>query len=275
MANLSPLITEAIPVSGVTVDEIQERLISLRNQLDDFYTTTTQYIAFNTTTDHSGLHEVIRPIVEKIIAEKGSARVLELGAGRTGYLKSLGSLRDKVTFDVQDITPANREYLQENADHVFICDIGKIDGQYDLIFSFYVFEHVTNPTAFLKEVDRLIAPHGWHFLVCPRYDAPGYLCPSLRHLRGIRRLKLQLQLPLSRLAARIDKRPRFWINSDPALFHGPWYRDADAVHIVSSYDLAQWHASHGYRIENVRLQSASWKDWVRHNLLTTLLMAHK
>jgi hypothetical protein len=79
----------------------------------------------------------------------------------------------------------------------------------------------------------------------------------------------------SRLRARIDRRTRFWVNSDPAMFHANWYRDADAVHIVSRYDVERWHRAHGFEVERLWLGYAGWRQYIQRRLLTLALAARK
>jgi hypothetical protein len=35
----------------------------------------------------------------------------------------------------------------------------------------------------------------------------------------------------------LGNNPDYFINFDPAVFHGKWFRDADAVHLVSFWDI--------------------------------------
>jgi len=242
----------------------------LRRRLDDFYASSQEYGAFVEPSDNSIYYEKLRPYIDRAIARRGRARVLELGAGRShfgtyyrehardaagGTSRAMGArqgTRSAIEYTAQDVTPQNRAHLQEEADHVHIGDVSELHGPFDVVFSTYVFEHVTNPSEFLHEVARLLAPGGAHVIFCPNYELPGYLCPSLRHLGRLERIAAILFLAGSRVRARFDGVPRFWVNADPALFHVRWYRDADAVHVVSRHDVIAWHRSRGFLVEHIR-----------------------
>ena len=111
-------------------------------------------------------------------------------------------------------------------------------GQFDIIFSTFVWEHIAEPQATLDYLLERLAPGGSLFLFSPRYDVPGYVPPALRHLPRFYSLWLSLWLQVTRLSTLLGGRAKFWIVTDPALFHvTPWFRDADAVHLVSRHDL--------------------------------------
>jgi SAM-dependent methyltransferase len=249
---------------------------ALRARLDEFYATTDAYPVFRETPDNSPYFRAMAPYLNGLLARTADkVRVLELGAGRASFPSHFADLRGRIEFHAQDVTPQNRDYLAGVADRVIIGDLSGIDGEYDLIFSTYVFEHVATPGPFLGHVRRLLRPGGVHVVVCPRYDVPGYLCPSLRHRPLATRLGLHVKLAASRAAALLGGRPRFWVNTDPAVFHGPWYTDADAVHVVSQSDVARWHRRHGFKVRRLPLESSGVRAWVLRRFLTTSLACTK
>src|SRR5690606_23757795 len=127
------------------------------------------------------------------------------------------------------------------------------DG-FDLVFSTYVLEHVSAPRDFLDNVRRLLAPGGHHVIVSPRYDLRGYLCPSLRHLGLLERARVAAQVRMTRLKVALDRRPRFIVSLEPAVFHVQnWYRDSDATHLVARRDIVDWHVQHGFSVSDIRL----------------------
>jgi 2-polyprenyl-3-methyl-5-hydroxy-6-metoxy-1,4-benzoquinol methylase len=126
-------------------------IVELRRRLDAFYSTTTTYQAFQATVPRDDLYRLLDPLIDQRITElKGArpVRVLELGAGRTGYPDYLAPRGATVAFDAQDVTASNLEYLQPRCAYVHVGDISEIreDAQSDLILSTNVFEHVSTPT---------------------------------------------------------------------------------------------------------------------------------
>lgn len=248
----------------------EPRVAALRRTMDDFYRTSTAYTAFHEPAVKSREWAMMDASLDDIIASKGHARILELGAGRTAYLQHVAARRPAITFHCQDVTPVNVDYLQRHADRLHIGDIAALDGQYDIIFSTYVLEHVCDPERFLEHVDRLLAPGGWHFTFSPRYDSVFYVCPSLRHQPPPVQVAANVRMAIGRMTAAVVRTPHFWINCDPAVLHAPWRRDADAIHLVNRHAIETWHRQRGYSSQRLTQASHSWKEWllVRHLLLS-------
>ena len=246
-----------------------EKVRSLRTSLDQFYNQTQSYVWEQEVADHGKWFSLMDPWLNRDERQSKSLRVLELGAGRSTFCEHIKSRRDWIEYHVQDITDTNLAYLSKVADGVTIGDVSSVKGTYDIVFSTFVFEHVSAPSVFLEQVDKLLKQGGIHFLVCPRYDFPGYVCPSLRHLSRTRQLVTLSWLACSRIATRVDRQPRFWINTDPAVFHRPWFRDADAVHIVSRFDVERWHVDRNYEVHRLLPPYANWREWFysRHMVL--------
>lgn len=242
--------------SGLT----RSRLSRLEEALAGFYRTEPAYTAFQPGAEHEGAgwHNLIVPL---LAAFRGKpVRVLEIGAGRSGFGEALGSLRRSVTYHAQDITDANRGFLEAHADRVFIGPIETIEERYDLIFHTFVLEHVVFPERFLQTINRLLNPGGMHIVICPTYGLPGYINPSLRHHGLVTRIAHSLTLAMRRLFTRLGGNAEFLINSDPAVFHVPWYRDADAVHLVSGFEIDLWHRRRGYRLKRLQPIICSFRD---------------
>jgi len=232
----------------------------LKRKLEAFYATTTDYTAFDEGTDHKEWFSLFRPHLMELLGRKPKIRLLELGGGKSTLAAELAQIRDRIEYHIQDITPQNREYLERLCDRTLIADINEIEGPYDVIYHTFVLEHVCIPEDFLDNVARLLAPAGLHLLICPRYDLPGYLCPSLRHLGFFKKAAIAAQLASSRLHSLFDGRARFLVNTNPAVFHRPFFRDADAVHIVSGLDVRRWHARRGYQIVQLAPRAYGFKD---------------
>lgn len=215
----------------------------LRSRLDSFYNSEIPYSAFEKISQQHPYWDVVIDRIKALSrgTQPGNCkiRVLEFGAGRSGFADALGDLRATVHFTVQDVTNRNLEHLNSSADAVYIGDASRITESFDVIFSTFVWEHVTNPKALLEELLARLAPGGSLFIFSPRYDVVGYVPPALRHLGLLTGLWLSLRLHVHRIATRLPwGKARFFIVPDPALFHAKgWFTDADAVHLVSLHDL--------------------------------------
>lgn len=110
------------------------------------------------------LDESLRPLV------KPNDRVLEHGCGRTAPILAL--LKDTgarlVGVDLVDFTSTDPELNLVKAD---ISRLPFRDGEFDLVFSRSVMEHVVDPTAVFIETARLLKQGGkWIFLTPNKWD---------------------------------------------------------------------------------------------------------
>lgn len=254
------------------VDENDPQVTALRSRLDEFYATTAVYDDFKVVNFKPEYWQAVKDRAVEAIARRGECRVLEFGAGCTGIDDFLGELRSRVRFHVQDVTPQNAEYLRAHADEVHIGDLLSLDlaGGFDVIFSTFVWEHVSHPRATLERLLGMLAPGGALIIACPRYDVPLYVPPSARHYGRGRQLAISLWLSWQRLMTMLGGRSRFYVHADPAVLNGPWYRDADAIHWPSLFDLRR-AMPRGYRVRRLTMPMAGggWKKrlWARALLL--------
>ena len=204
-------------------------------------------------------------------------KVLEAGAGRGSVFQGIENLdRGMFHYTAQDITEVVSEHLMRVADDVHIGPLQTIRGQFHIIFSLFVFEHVTRPDEFLTNVERLLLPGGTHILFCPRYDLPGFVCPSMRHLKSLDLFLVEAKRHINNAYTRYGSgEPTFWVNTDPALFHKKWRRDADAVHIVCQDDIIRWHSRLGYRVRRLSPQTHGILDFLLKRFATVCLALDK
>ena len=275
------MIPRLIPYSRLSQDEHR----MLREQLDLFYSRASNYTAFERSSDQRNCWDhILRRIRDLLKSKSGTKlKVLEVGAGRTGFGSYLveNELRDAIEFHVQDVTEYNAAWLRIESDEAFFGNILtiKLPHKYDIIFSTYVLEHVTDPPAHLNKIWSLLSDHGALFIFAPRYDIPGYLCPSARHLSKLQKSSFLAQACFSRLRALLPfGEPRFLIQTDLAAFHGPFFLDSYAVHWVSLYDLKLWSASQKKAtFSKLRIGTPSFlsKDWIVKRFCTTAVLISK
>lgn len=246
----------------------------LRSALDAFYADPGEYMAFASPSDHRDCWEFVLQQILQTLADKDKCRVLEIGAGRSGFPDFCKHRNVAVHYTAQDVTSANQPYLQCRADGVFIGDLNGLNGEFDVIFSTFVLEHITAPRSLLDKAWSLLAPGGSLFIFCPRYDFPLYVPPSVRHHGWPKRLAIAALIAGHRLRVLSGGRPAFLITTDPAVFHGTWTPDTDAVHIVSQFDLHAFFRDRGTRRRLPR-KAASLLDWFGKNWLQVNLCVRK
>ncbi len=242
----------------------------LRAKMDAFYATCSSYSAFQEPTPKSEEWKHVRTAISEIVAAQGRCRVLEFGAGLSGFSDFLGELRACVELTVQDVTPVNEQYLRPRADRLHIGSVLELTGQFDVIFSTFVLEHVSDPRRTLEKLLTLLAPGGSLFLFCPRYDFPFYISHSADHYSRARRIALGLEVMARRAWSLISRKPAFLIHLDPAMLKMDWRMDRDAIHWASLIDLRLFFRGHGV-VRKLPIHSGGGKDrfvkdWLRINI---------
>ena len=259
---------------------ISEKL-TLRRQLDEYYQKVSDYVAFSEASNQSGCWVHIENEIQRLQKNNKAVEILEIGAGRSGFGKWLQTrgLRNKVYWSAQDVTIQNLDWLESQANQVFYNDVSEITSHnnFDIVFSTYVLEHITDPPVHLEYLYGLLRPGGSLFIFCPRYDVPGYLCPSSRHLSWHVRLKFEIRWVLARCRSLWNHQPSFLLQTDLAAFHESYFVDADAIHWVSLLDLKFWAQSKGTRAQQLKIEvtTVSVKEWIVKRLLTCSIRIHK
>lgn len=255
----------------------KELQAGLRDSLDAYYAKPTGYKAFAQPSNQTDWWNHIANAIRTRSKAGCKVKVLEVGSGVTGfarYLKGQG-IRDLVELHVHDVTFHNEEWLRAEADRVHFGEISAIDlpERFDIVFSTYCLEHVSNPSTHLdtlwKQLNapRASAEGGSLFLISPRYDLFCYLCPSSRHESPLSKLRLLLIKWRAHCRRFVTGEPQFLIHTDPAVFHRPFFPDADAVHWVSLHDIRFWARSKGSTLR--RLRSAPTRLFSKQWLIRT------
>lgn len=256
-------------------------LDSIKFQLDEYYSSVSDYTAFfkPSSQNHCWIH-ISAEIRKRSSITNSPIKVLEVGAGKSGFglwLNQQG-LRKSVSWSAQDVTLQNREWLEDQADKGIFGDVNVIEYEkYDIIFSTYVLEHIARPSNHLEYLYRLLEENGSLFIFSPRYDFPGYFCPSSRHISNYKKIKVFFWQQIYRIRGYLKKEPSFLIQNDLAAFHGPFFTDADAVHWVSLFDLNYWTYRIGakFRILNLGSSKILSKEWIVKKFLTCAVEIRK
>jgi len=104
-----------------------------------------------------------------------ASRCLEVGAGSGSLVQEfIRRFPDKVVEGIE-LSKAAVKLAQERGLPVHRGEPGTLDaGQYDIIYSVAVLEHVDSPTEFICLLHRALTPGGLLFLCQPTQDVPSY-----------------------------------------------------------------------------------------------------
>jgi len=111
----------------------------------------------------------------------GSGRLLEVGAGTGGFVRV--ALARGWKADATEISSSGLQALRETGANVFAGDVlaaGYASGEFDLVASFEVLEHLPSPLGHLREFWRITRPGGLLVLSTPNFGGLTRRCLGLR-----------------------------------------------------------------------------------------------
>lgn len=125
-------------------------------------------------------------ILKKLSSKANS--ILDLGCGEGTRLNEICSYQKAVGIDISK-TAIN--WAKKAYPHIkFIKgDLEKIplkDKSFDLVYSAYVLEHLTNPKMVINEAIRLLKPGSFLVLIAPNYGAPNRASPPFKKSRVLK-----------------------------------------------------------------------------------------
>lgn len=119
-------------------------------------------------------------ILKKMAA--GANSILDLGCGEGTRLNFLAGEKKVLGIDISkvgiDLAKKSFPYLQFR-----VADLEKLpveDKSFDLVYSAFVMEHLTNPEKVLEEAVRVIADKGYLVLIAPNFGAPNRVSPPFK-----------------------------------------------------------------------------------------------
>lgn len=141
---------------------------------------------------HKGSLDVTHPgiIILNQIASN-SKRIIDLGCGegtRLSLLKTESSSK-LVGVDISSTALKIAKKAHKNIEFIE-ADLEKLpfkDEEFDLVYSAYVLEHISDPNKVVNEAVRVLSEKGYLILIAPNYGAPNRCSPPFK---GSRVLKL-------------------------------------------------------------------------------------
>ncbi len=180
MAYSAPASKNATHRSGGREARSEQRLSAAPSFAEPF-----RRLGYNSATDWSGVNykasvlalgEVCR---ESGRQEGGLVRALEIGGGRTPLLTASEAAAAGVAYTVNDISQRELDLAPPEFAKARFDVGGEVDqsrhGQYDLIFSKMVMEHVRDAPRAWENMARLLAPGGIAFAYHPTLFAPAFV----------------------------------------------------------------------------------------------------
>lgn len=213
---------------------------------------------------HRKIHSYVRTLQKKDVCDFGC------GTGRdieqmynsdnryVGLDVSVGALKSAE----KHFSPANVNYTQIDFEKL----IPLSDASFDVITSFYVFEHVLRPTQTLDEMSRLLTRGGELFLITPNYGSPLKSAPPLGTPSKIKLIRKTIKIFKTMVRRTLLPHTRLddtMIPLNKLDLSSTWGSDMDATNEPWSWELAAYLRSHGFEVT-----VSTWEAGTRIQLKT-------
>lgn len=127
---------------------------------------------------HLAAFRDFQPTLNSLVAGFENARILELGGGRKPSFALADMPANVTSYTVNDIDPqelARAENGYDKACFDATGDVSEFAGQYDLVFSRTLIEHVSDGIAMHRNILRLLKPGGVSFHLAPTLYASPFI----------------------------------------------------------------------------------------------------
>jgi SAM-dependent methyltransferase len=167
-----------------------------------------------------------------------------------------------VGLDVSEgaLNSARARFSHSNVDYVLSDITGALPfqaGAFDVITSFYTFEHVLDPNAALNELFRLLKRDGELLLIMPNYGSPLKIAPPLGNVSKPRMLMKLVPTLITVVRRLLFPRAPLRIKMiplDKLVLGEKWESDMDATNEPWSWEIAAYLENHGFTVE-----ATSWE----------------
>lgn len=139
---------------------------------------------------HLGSLDITHPGMKLLIAEaKTAKKIIDLGCGEGTRLNILLTKGKKTGIDISKIgiKKAKKKYPEINFVNGNLENIKFKNGEFDLVYSAYVLEHLDHPEKVLMQAIRLTDNR--LILIAPNYGAPNRASPCFKGNRIIKLVK--------------------------------------------------------------------------------------
>lgn len=138
--------------------------------------------------------------ISEVIKKYNCASVLDVGCGEGAVLNDLSQeTLDTVKYYGVDVAPVGIERAKKRG--IKNAEFQVYDGRvipfaneaFDLSFSTFVFEHLTEPEKVFAEMSRLVKKGGYLAIACPNYGSPFFRSPCNKDNKILLLLKRLVQ----------------------------------------------------------------------------------
>jgi len=243
--------------------------------MKQFYNQSTMraaYKAMISTADEVGADDEVTIAFVQWFKQHVHNKILEVGCGTGRIFKEIKNTLPPGSYTgielSADVIESNQlKWPEQYWYNSGLYDAHLEEGHFDLIFSFYVLEHLVYPKTALETMFRLLTPGGYLVIVCPDFAASGRFPSQHLGLSMARSAKAKLQegKVLDAVLSLYDSRCRlkpslklmkrdvgcFKINVNPACLYykEEMWPDIDAVYLAFKEEFEYWAKQNQLTIE--------------------------
>jgi SAM-dependent methyltransferase len=115
-----------------------------------------------------------RLVLKRLLGDLSNLKILDVGAGYGFLAHQLSQIKNS-TCEAVEISQAQRMHARDVLGLRTFEDLNEVPGQYDLIVSFEVLEHISDPLPFLVDLSKLLKPFGSLILATDHFSSPTVL----------------------------------------------------------------------------------------------------
>ena len=253
----------------------EKELVDLNSKLGNFYSELASRTQYNIMIKGDDAEQPVDEVTKAFInwfKTQPFENILEVGCG-TGRIRKHLPLKVKpcqytgTEVSAEVIDNNRKKWPENNWFFESVYDLTFSPGQFDLVFSFYVLEHLVFPEKALEKMFQLVKPGGSISLIFPDFVSTKRLPSQFIGLGFDRSAKEKLSKArtIDALVSLYDSRVRlknalekvgnspgsFTINANPVCLFYPGqhiWPDFDAVYIAHKKEIAHWAASKGMEV---------------------------
>jgi ubiquinone/menaquinone biosynthesis C-methylase UbiE len=234
----------------------------LAKAMQQFYSSDKSYFSEIDFTVNNWIDEQSHCYKKIVELAQNSNSICEVGCGKANILKHFPAFRSKYTgFDFsQSLMNANSDAYPGASFAAFQSpEVFPVENEkFDLVFCVFVLEHVTRPTVFLNECNRILKTGGRLVILCPHYLGRGRMTSQrsgyssgnakdkLKQFKILDALvtlfdnRVRIPYICKKYAGIADQSPLFLINCSPVMFTDKFQPDVDAVYITYKNEIVSY-----------------------------------
>lgn len=201
---------------------------------------------------HSEIHKRVREMDGKVVCDFGCGTGKDIEA-----MYNPANIYIGLDISQGALDAAKRRFGKENITYLqadFESTVPLADGSCDVVTSFFVLEHLPDPTKALEEIVRILKPGGRLFLIAPNYGSPLKSAPPLGTPSKVKLMVKSIRLAKTAVRRLVFPRSALDFKMIPLEkidLSGTWGADMDATNEPWAWEVARFLQERGMKFVSV------------------------